>query len=52
MGRSDLQPAALFETYNRRMSSEKSGPLGDKPDGTTQHAQVANTCLPGGQRPN
>jgi len=29
-----------------------SGPLSDKPDGTTHHAQVANTCLPAGERPN
>jgi hypothetical protein len=34
------------------MSNDMSGPLSDKPDGTTQHAQVANTCLPAGQRPN
>jgi hypothetical protein len=29
-----------------------SGPLNDEPDGTTLNAQVANTCLPAGQRPN
>ena len=39
------------ETVNRRMSSEMSGPLSDKPDGTTQNAQVT-TCLSAGERPN
>jgi len=39
------------ETTNRRMSSEMSGPLSDKPDGTTYHMQVDNTCLPA-DRPN
>jgi hypothetical protein len=35
------------------MSDDMSGPLSDKPDGTTpQHAQVNNTCLPAGQRTN
>jgi hypothetical protein len=29
-----------------------SGPLSDKPDGTTLNAQVANTGLLAGQRPN
>jgi len=27
-------------------------PLSDKPDGTTSNAQVANACLPAGERPN
>ena len=40
------------ETVNRRMSSDMSGPLSDKPDGTTTNAQVNNTCLPAGERPN
>jgi hypothetical protein len=34
------------------MFDDMSGPLSGKPDGTTPHAQVANTCLPAGQRPN
>jgi hypothetical protein len=34
------------------MSNDMSGPLNDKPDGTTQHAQVNNACLPAGERPN
>jgi hypothetical protein len=34
------------------MSSDMSGPLSDMPDGTTIHCQVANTCLPAGERPN
>jgi len=34
------------------MSSDMSGPLSDKPDGTTQNAQVANTCLSAGERAN
>jgi hypothetical protein len=29
-----------------------SGPLSDKPDGTTLNALVTNTCLPAGERPN
>jgi len=40
------------ETTNRRMSSDTSGPLSDMPDGTTSNAQVANACLPAGERPN
>ena len=46
------EPAVSSETANRRMSSDKSGPLSDKRDGTNQHAHVANTCLPAGERPN
>ena len=34
------------------MSSDMSGPLSDTPDGTTNLAQVSNTCLPARQRPN
>ena len=50
---SDLSESAVStETVNRRMSSDMSGPLSDIPDGTTNHAQVSNTCLPAGQRPN
>ena len=35
-----------------RMSSEMSGPLSNTPDGATLNAEVANTCLPEGERPN
>jgi hypothetical protein len=52
IGSDQSEPAVSSETDNRRKSSDMSGPLSDKPDGTTQHAQVANTCLPAGQRPN
>ena len=41
-----------METTNRRMSSDMSGHLRGKPGGTTAHAQVANACLPAGQRLN
>ena len=34
------------------MSSDMSGPLSDMPNGATINAQVANTCLPAGERPN
>jgi hypothetical protein len=34
------------------MSSDMSGPLIYMHDGTTSNAQVANTCLPTGERPN
>jgi len=40
------------ETVNRRMSSDMSRPLSDKPDGTSPNAQITNTCLSGGERPN
>ena len=40
------------ETVNRRMSSDMSGPLSDKPEGTTPNAQVTNTCLSAGELPN
>jgi hypothetical protein len=44
---SDLsEPAVSSETPNRHTSSNMSGPLIDKSDGTTQFAHVANTCLP------
>ena len=46
------ESAVSNETVNRRMSSDMSGPLTDKPDGTTQNAQVANTCLSAGERPS
>ena len=33
------------------MPPDLSEPLSDTPDGTTDHAHVANTCLPAGERP-
>jgi hypothetical protein len=46
------ESAVSAETANRRVSSDMSEPLSSKPDGTYPHAQVANTCLPAGQRRN
>jgi len=46
------EPTVSTETANRRMSSDMSGPLSDMPDGATLNAQVANTCMPAGERPN
>ena len=34
------------------MSSDMSGTLSDMPDGATLNAQMANTCLPAGERTN
>ena len=41
-----------IEKSKRRMSNDMFGPLSDMPNGTTSNAQVANDCLPAGQRPN
>jgi hypothetical protein len=50
---SELSESAVsLETVNRHMSSGMSGPLSDMSDGTSIRAQVANTCLPAGERPN
>jgi hypothetical protein len=51
-GSGPSEPAVSSETANRRMSSGMSGPLSDKPDGTTPLAQGTNTYLPAGQLPN
>jgi hypothetical protein len=51
MGSDQSEPTVSSETDNWRMSSDMSGPLSDKPDGTPQHAQVVNNCLPAGHRP-
>jgi len=40
------------ETPKRRIPNDMSGPLSGMPVGTTLNAQVANACLPVGQRPN
>ena len=47
-----FESAVSSETFNRRMSSDMSGPLNDKPDGTTASAQVTKTCLKAGDGPN
>jgi hypothetical protein len=52
MSSDQSETAVSYATDNRRMSSDMSGNLSDKPDGTTPHAQVANACLPAGQPPN
>jgi hypothetical protein len=46
------EPRIIFQTANRRMSSDMSGPLGGIPVGTTPYAQVTNTCLSAGERPD
>jgi hypothetical protein len=46
------ESAVSPEKAKRRMSRDMSGPLSDMPIGTTNCAQVANTCLPAGERPN
>jgi hypothetical protein len=46
------ESAVSHERINRRMSGDMSGPLSDMPYGTTNRAQVTNTCLPAEQRPN
>ena len=46
------ESGVLSETANRRMSSYMPGPLTDKPDGTTQHAHVANIYIPAGELPS
>ena len=46
------EPAVSYETVNRRMCSEMSGPLSDMPDGSTTHAQVTNVYLPAEESPN
>ena len=47
-----FESAVSTETVNRRMSSDMSGALSDKPDGTSTNAQVANTFLSVGERAN
>ena len=46
------ESAVSSETNNRRMRNDMSGPLSDKPDGTSPNAQVTNTCFSAGERPN
>jgi len=50
---SDLsEPGVSMKTTNKRVSSDMSGSLSGIPDGTTSNVQVANSCLPAGERPN
>jgi len=46
------ESAVSSETVNRRMSSDMSGPLSEKPDCTTPNAQMTNTCLSAGELSN
>jgi len=41
------KPGVSMETTNRRMTSDMSGLMNGRPDGTT-----ANACPPKGERPN
>ena len=52
MGSDQSDLAVTSETVNRRMSSDMSGSLKDKPEGTATYAQVTNDCLPADVRPN
>jgi hypothetical protein len=56
MGSEQSEPAVSTETGNRRTSEDMPGPLSDTTlhhsDGTTLNAQVTNTCLLAGQRPD
>jgi len=52
MGSDPYEPPVSSQTANRRMSGEMSGPLSDKPYGTTPNAQVIYTFLPAGEPPN
>ena len=46
---SDLSETAVsFETANKIVSGDMSWPLNNKPEGSTEHAQVANTSLAAG----
>jgi hypothetical protein len=45
MGTDPSEPAVSPETANRRMSSNMSGLLSDKPDGTSISAQVTNVPI-------
>ena len=52
LGFGSVEPCVSSEATNSRMSSDMSGPLTDKPDGTTHHAHVVNTCPEAGDRSN
>jgi hypothetical protein len=52
MGSDLSEPAVSTKPANVRISSDISGPLTEKPDGTTPNAHVTNTCLQAGQLPN
>jgi len=46
------ESAVSPEIVKKRMSVDMSGSLSDMPNGATNRAQVTNTCLPAGERPN
>jgi len=46
------ESAVSSETVYRRMSSDMTWPLSDKPAGTTPNAQVTNSCVSAGELPN
>jgi hypothetical protein len=52
MGSDSSESGVSMETSERRMSQDMSGSLSGKPDGTTNHANVVNACIPALQRPN
>jgi len=47
-----LESGVSLETSERLMFHDMFGPLSGTPDGTINHAHVANVYLPAGQRPN
>ena len=51
MDSDSYEPGVSTEISERHMSPDLSGPLSDTPDGTTDHAHVANAFFPAGQRP-
>jgi hypothetical protein len=52
MGSEKSESGVSMETSERRISQDMSGPLSGTPAGTTNHAHVANACIPAGQLPN
>ena len=46
------ESSVSMETSERHISQDMSGPLSSTPDGSSDHAHVANACLPAGQPPN
>ena len=51
IGSDSSESGVSTETSEKRMSQDMSGSLSGTPDGTTNHAHVANACIPAGQRP-
>ena len=46
MGSDSSESGVSLDTSERRMSQDMSGPLSRTPVGTTNHAHVANACIP------